>query len=232
MLRDKNKFFSEVKEKFLAFSKNRNRAFDEKLKYEFLPSALEISESPPSKMGERIIYGIFFILLSFFIWASVSKVDEVAVSRGKIVPNGRLKVIQTLEEGVITSILVDEGERVKKGQILIELDSTIKKVNESAIIRDLDIADMEKAILEKYLKGEDLSSLEKFVNSSSLNEDIKELLKEFGVSRIEHYNSKKERLTLAQTQAKEDSSAMEIELAKSPAKALLIAGACSASLTS
>lgn len=195
---------------------------DENLKYEFLPSALEIAQTPPSPIGAGIIIGIFFIILTFIVWASVGKVDEVAVARGKIVPNGRLKVVQPLEEGVITAIFVDEGERVKKGQILLELDASIKKVDENAILRDLDIALMEKTLLDKYLKGEDILSIKKYVESTDMNEDTKGILEDFAISRVDYYNSKKEKLTLLQTQANEDLSSENAELGKLE-KSMLIA---------
>ena len=80
---------------------------EEKLKYEFLPSALEIEQTPASPLGRNIIIGIFLIILISIVYASVSKVDMVAVARGKVIPNGRVKVIQVPTDGVVTAIHVE-----------------------------------------------------------------------------------------------------------------------------
>ncbi len=124
----------------------------EKLKYEFLPSALEIAETPPNPLGSSIIYFVFFIMLFFVLWASIGEVDIVAVSKGRVVPDGRVKIVQSLEEGVISEIHVEEGDRVKEGEVLISLDSTIKEVDEKSIKRDIEVAELEKYILNIYVK--------------------------------------------------------------------------------
>ncbi len=91
---------------------------------EFLPAALEIQETPPLPAARWIIWAIVAFVIVGVAWASVGKVDIVAVAHGKVVPSGRVKVIQPLESGVVKRILVDEGQRVSEGQVLIELDST------------------------------------------------------------------------------------------------------------
>ena len=130
------------------WTRRKIRKRNEKLRSEFLPSALEIVESAPSPLGGGIILGIFGILLTAMVWASIGKVDEVAVARGKIVPDGRLKVVQPLEEGIVTGIFVEEGQSVRKGQLLFELDAGMQKVDESALSRSLQVARIEKKLLE------------------------------------------------------------------------------------
>ena len=61
-------------------------------------------------------------LITFFAWASVAKLDEVATAPGQIVPSGAVQVVQHLDGGTISRIEVSEGERVKKNQRLIALD--------------------------------------------------------------------------------------------------------------
>ena len=73
------------------------------LEYEFLPSALEIEKTPSSPLGRVLIWVIFIIISLTFIWSYLGRVDQVAVAGGKIIPDGRVKVIQPMEEGVITA---------------------------------------------------------------------------------------------------------------------------------
>lgn len=57
-------------------------------------------------------------------WAAAGRVDIVGVAPGKIVPSGRTKSVQPLENAVVTGIHVSEGQHVEAGQVLVELDPT------------------------------------------------------------------------------------------------------------
>ena len=92
---------------------------------EFLPAALEIQDTPPLPLARYILWTIALFFLIAVFWASVGKVDIVGVARGKIVPSGRVKIIQPLETGVVRRIFVEEGDRVAADQPLIELDTTL-----------------------------------------------------------------------------------------------------------
>lgn len=91
---------------------------------EFLPAVLEVQETPPSPAG-RVVGGVIIALFTLFIlWSIFGHIDIIAVAQGKIVPNGHSKVIQPLETGVIKAIHIREGNRVKQGDPLIEIDTT------------------------------------------------------------------------------------------------------------
>ena len=90
----------------------------------FLPAHLELTDSPASPTARWlicIIIGFFCIAL---LWACIGKLDIVAVATGKIVVGSRTKVIQPAETGVIKRILVRDGQTVRRGDLLIELDAT------------------------------------------------------------------------------------------------------------
>ncbi len=197
------------------FLSNRRIAKNaDKLSYEFMPSALEIAETPASPLGSTTIILIFFIIFTFILWASICKVDVVAVSRGKIVPNGRVKIVQTLEEGIINNILVEEGERVKKGQVLLELDTKMKNIDKELIEKNLKVCKIEKELLQRYLDGADDASLQKIVEDSKLNQEIKENLINYVLSRKNSYSSKKSLLSLAVKEAENDLATANEELIK------------------
>ena len=90
----------------------------------FLPAALEIQETPPSPIGRAITWSIIGLFAIAIVWACLGKIDIVAVAHGKVVPSDRTKLIQPLEIGSISAIHVKEGQHVKKGDPLIELDTT------------------------------------------------------------------------------------------------------------
>ena len=60
----------------------------------------------------------------FLAWTLVFRVDEVARARGEVITTSRVQVIQSVDGGVLTHLLVKEGDRVQRGQILAKLDPT------------------------------------------------------------------------------------------------------------
>lgn len=91
---------------------------------EFFPAVLEVQESPPSPVGRAVALTIVAVFGVALLWASVGKIDIIAVAQGKVIQSDRSKVIQPLEAGVIKAIFVRDGDRVKQGDALMELDTT------------------------------------------------------------------------------------------------------------
>lgn len=111
----------------------------------FFPAALEIVETPPSPASRAIAMTIIVFFVMALIWACVGSVDVIAVAPGKIIPTGRTKVIQPMEAGVIRAIRVHDGQVVKAGEVLLEIDPTINgserdRLREDHIRARLDIA--------------------------------------------------------------------------------------------
>lgn len=70
------------------------------------------------------IYFILTIVISALIWAALSDIDITVNSQGKVIPSSHVQVVQNLEGGIISKIYVKEGNIVKKGQTLVEMDDT------------------------------------------------------------------------------------------------------------
>jgi len=124
------------------------------LEAEFLPAVLEIQDSPPSPLGRAVTWTIITALGSGILWASLGRIDIVAVAPGKIIPSDYSKVIQPLESGVIRAIAVRDGQAVKKGKILIELDATGTTADEGRLANELQSARVEAARLRALLAGQ------------------------------------------------------------------------------
>src|SRR5690606_4161159 len=67
--------------------------------------------------------GIFFSL--FVVWANVAVLEEVTSGNGVVIPSSREQVIQSLGGGVVSELLVREGDVVEAGQVLAVLDPTV-----------------------------------------------------------------------------------------------------------
>ncbi len=104
---------------------------------DFSPGLLAMQENPLPALPRFIYYavaGLFAILLA---WALLAKVDVVAVAEGKLVPQTYTKIVQPAEAGVVTEILVKEGDLVRSGQTLIRLDATVVTADGSSLAHDM-----------------------------------------------------------------------------------------------
>ncbi len=112
---------------------------------EFLPAVLEIQEKPPSPTGRAIAWSVMAFFSIAVLWAMVGKIDIVATAQGKIIPSGRVKVIQPVEIGVVRYIHVQEGQPVKAGDLLIELDPTSTQADLGRLEMELIAARLDEA---------------------------------------------------------------------------------------
>ncbi len=80
------------------------------------------------KGPRQVIIGLLITMILFFVafvlWAFFAKLDVTVAAMGKAVPSAQLQVVQNLEGGIVESILVSEGDRVTKGQVLLTIDQT------------------------------------------------------------------------------------------------------------
>ncbi len=120
---------------------------------EFLPAVLEIQQAPPSPIGRAVSWTIMVVFAAAITWASFGWVDIVAVAPGKIIPSGYSKVIQPYETGVIASIHVQDGQVVKKGELLIALDPTQNRADQDRATNEFHAAQVEAARLRALIAG-------------------------------------------------------------------------------
>src|SRR6476660_2336395 len=131
------------------------RINDRREELAFLPAALEIVETPPSPIGRAIVATIIVLFCAALVWAWWGTIDIVASATGKIVPSGRTKVIQPFETGVVRSIRVQDGQAVKAGDILIELDPTVNAAERDHLHNDVLAERLNIARLRAALAGGD-----------------------------------------------------------------------------
>ncbi len=132
---------------------------DKELKYDFMPSLLEIIERPAHKAGTVIIFGVFTLLIAAIVWACLSKIDVVITSSGSIQPVGNLNVVESFANGPVKSINVTEGAYVNKGDVLIELDTESLEIDENQLISQKKILESQREVYQKIRNGEDVSKI-------------------------------------------------------------------------
>ena len=86
-----------------------------------------MSDNKWSARGPLILgfAGLLVLLGGFGTWAAVSEIAGAVVAPGRIEVERNRQVVQHPDGGVVSEILVDEGDEVKEGQLLIRLDSTL-----------------------------------------------------------------------------------------------------------
>lgn len=133
---------------------------DKELKYDFMPSLLEIIERPAHRAGTVIIFGVFTLLIAAIVWACLSKIDVVITSNGSIQPVGNLNVVESYANGSVKSINVTEGAYVKKGDILVELDTQSIDIDVESLNSQKEILEAQKVIYTLIKNGEDISNVD------------------------------------------------------------------------
>lgn len=121
-------------EKFLIRSDSEDK--------EFLPPAVEILETPPSPMGRMLVWAVLGLFVLVLLWSLIGEIDEVVVARGKVIPVGYTKVLQSEDKGIVKRILVQEGQKVKKGELLMELDRTMSESDLNALKKEISYYDI------------------------------------------------------------------------------------------
>jgi hemolysin D len=124
------------------------------LEREFLPAALELAETPAPVLPRAVLWTIVGALLFTLLWSMIGRVDLIAVATGKVIAADKTKTIQPVETAVVRRILVTDGQVVKAGQVLIELEAAATATGaETARNRDaLTAARLEAARYEALAK--------------------------------------------------------------------------------
>lgn len=112
---------------------------------QFLPAALELQETPVSPAPRIAMWLLIAFALIGLLWAIFGHIDMVATATGKIVPNDRSKVLGPVLTSRVTAIHVKDGQRVKAGELLVELDPAAAEADQSRIGGDLMLARFQAA---------------------------------------------------------------------------------------
>ena len=180
---------------------------------EFLPAALEVTETPPSPIGRVMLWLIAAAALLSLLWACLSHVETVAVAEGRLVPAGRLRSVEAAEQGVIRAILVREGQHVVAGQTLLELDPTAANADDQTARTELVTARLTRA-RDSALLGFTGGRGAEFSAPAGASPQAVDAERQLVASRIAAFNAKAASLAERRTGAEATARASEAEIAK------------------
>lgn len=143
--------------------------------YEFLPAHIEVLEKPAAPKARFIASILTLFLLVVLCWSILGKLDIHAAAQGKLMVSSHSKTIQPLGQGEVTAIHVKDGQRVKKGEVLIELNTVdieaeIERLMQQVLHYQLEAARL-KALLSpqplKHYQAPELASALQIANSKN-----------------------------------------------------------------
>ena len=181
--------------------------------HEFLPAALEIMEKPPSPGYRYLMLGLCALFAVALTWSFIGKIDVVATASGKVIPSGNVKLIQPLEMGTVRAIHVRNGQRVKAGQLLVELDPTMAGADAEQASQSLLTAEViaaRNAALLAHLQGRPA----RFVPPPGTPAIIAQTQADFVRTAVAEYEGEKASLIQQRAEQQAQLEAAEAEVAK------------------
>jgi membrane fusion protein, adhesin transport system len=86
--------------------------------------AQAVMSTEQTHRAQTLVRAALLIVVLLITWASLAKIDEVTKGEAKVIPSRQLQIIQSLDGGVVSEILVKEGQVVEAGQLLLKIDET------------------------------------------------------------------------------------------------------------
>lgn len=89
---------------------------------EFMNELEAATRMKPSTASHFMMLTVASLVGAFFVWAGTSEIEEITHGSGQVVPTQEIQVVQSLEGGILSELLVREGDKVKKGQVLLKVN--------------------------------------------------------------------------------------------------------------
>ena len=113
--------------------------------------AQELDEELPIGNHRKVLWSILGLVIAAMAWAYIGEIDVVATAPGKVIPDGRVKVVQAAENAVVRALHTHEGQMVNEGDLLVELDPTVHKAEHDTTIEKLGLAKLDLERLQAEL---------------------------------------------------------------------------------
>lgn len=140
--------------------------------HEFKPVLSEIEDSPVSPLGRFTFWVIVFIIMVTILWLTLGKVDIVVSARGLVIPDGEAKIIQPLDTGVISKIPVKEGDFVKQGQVLMEIDPAVTEPELESVRKNLEDTLLEIKRLNASAEGNAFDTANETSETAAIQQNL------------------------------------------------------------
>lgn len=89
---------------------------------EFMTELEAATRMKPSATSNFMLLVVTSLIVALGAWASIAEIEEITHGSGQVVPTQEIQVVQSLEGGILTELLISEGQQVKKGEILAKVN--------------------------------------------------------------------------------------------------------------
>lgn len=120
---------------------------------DFAPELLALQTRPPSPLPRAILLSMLLLFAVTLGWAAIGRLDIVAVAEGKLVPVSYLKIVQPADAGIVHDILVQEGQHVTAGQLLVRMDAILSQADSKSVQGEMQHKALELRRVEAELAG-------------------------------------------------------------------------------
>lgn len=111
-----------------------------------------------SRWSRGILWTLMFVSIAAVAWASVSKIEQAVPAQGKLEPQDNVNEVQIPIEGVVKTIHVKDGKRVKAGDLLVSLDPTVSQAQENSFQKVRTVLEQENQFYQAQLSGREDTS--------------------------------------------------------------------------
>ena len=127
----------------------------------FVPALAELEQSAPSPLPRAVLWILIALLAGLGAWGVFGRLDVIAAAEGRLVPRSQLKIVQPVEGGVLRELLIAEGERVAKGQLLGRMDTQAAQADAAALQAELSLRLLQLRRIDAEINGVPLAREER-----------------------------------------------------------------------
>lgn len=124
---------------------------------DFSAPLLRLRQAPLPPFAGHLMRALLLLFVALLLWVIFGRLDIVAVAGGKLVPQSYLRIVQPLEHGMVSEILVREGETVQAGQVLMRMDPQLTAADRRVVDSELKLKRMQLRRIDAELSGKTMT---------------------------------------------------------------------------
>lgn len=119
----------------------------------FSPAILRLDAQAPSPLPRTLLWTLVALVGLALLGAFVGRLDMIAVAHGRLVPQSFLKIVQPAEAGIVRELLVQEGDVVEAGQVLVRMDPRLSDADTATVLGQLHLRRLQLRRIDADLSG-------------------------------------------------------------------------------